>query len=515
MSRAQEITQLRENVSRLVGAIQAERDSYLILKERLAELELAQEDVGWLKLGGGSGQEFSRDALTKICYQARLYWLKNPLVKRAVNTQTQYVFGRGINISAPDPLVEKVVNDFWNAPQNKVELTSHQAMTIKETELQIEGNLFFVLFTNGSNGRVTIRSIPFSEIVAVESDPDDRKTPWYYKRCWTGPDMKPREAYYPDWRNERPEKTYKNLEVKEERVYHVKVNCLSDMTFGVSEVYAACDWARAYKEFLENWATIVKSLARFAWKAVAPADVGETIKGVLEDNDMLTNPSPVAGSAAILTPGVDFQPIRTSGATTSAADGQQIIHMVSSATGIFYHYLTGDPSTGNLATAKSMERPMEIMFTDRQTLWRDVITDLLNYVVDQSALAPNGRIPGSKGIDELGDEIITLGRDPETGENIDRTVSVSFPPILEHDMKENVGAVVSAATLDGKPEAGTMPRDYLIKSLLEALGEENAAEITAAYLGEGDTEPEETLASVDAQLTEALVSLKEAVNALR
>ena len=45
MSRAQEITQLRENVSRLVGAIQAERDSYLILKERLAELELGEKEL--------------------------------------------------------------------------------------------------------------------------------------------------------------------------------------------------------------------------------------------------------------------------------------------------------------------------------------------------------------------------------------------------------------------------------------------------------------------------------------
>ncbi|WP_319580514.1 hypothetical protein [uncultured Methanospirillum sp.] len=52
---------------------------------------------------------------------------------------------------------------------------------------------------------------------------------------------------------------------------HVKVNCLNDMLWGVSEVYTAIDWSKGYKEFLEDWMRLVKAYSRFAWNA--------TIKG--------------------------------------------------------------------------------------------------------------------------------------------------------------------------------------------------------------------------------------------
>jgi len=39
------------------------------------------------------------------------------------------------------------------------------------------------------------------------------------------------------------------------------------MQFGVSELYAACDWANAYKVFLEKWVTITDALSKFAMQA--------------------------------------------------------------------------------------------------------------------------------------------------------------------------------------------------------------------------------------------------------
>jgi len=50
-------------------------------------------------------------------------------------------------------------------------------------------------------------------------------------------------------------------------VMHVKTNCLSDMLWGVSEVYTAIDWSKGYKEFLEGWMRLVKGYSRFAWNA--------------------------------------------------------------------------------------------------------------------------------------------------------------------------------------------------------------------------------------------------------
>ena len=73
-----------------------------VLSERLAELELALEDVGWVRLGMEGEREFSREGLDRIMQIARYSYLKNPLINRGVEVQRLYVFGQGVNIRAED-----------------------------------------------------------------------------------------------------------------------------------------------------------------------------------------------------------------------------------------------------------------------------------------------------------------------------------------------------------------------------------------------------------------------------
>ena len=117
-----------------------------------------------------------------------------------------------------------------------------------------------------------------------------------------------------------------------------------------------------------------------------------------------------------------MEPIKTAGATTKADDGDKLVHMVSAATGIFYHYLVGDPSTGNLATAKSMERPMELQFKNRQKLWIDVYTNILNYAIDQSIIASAGKLAGGRKKEDPDNIVLASG---------ERMLSITFPDILE------------------------------------------------------------------------------------
>ncbi|MEE9401238.1 MAG: hypothetical protein V3V32_04385 [Dehalococcoidia bacterium] len=507
-------------------------DNIEMLTERLAELELAREDVGWLRLIGDTETEFSRSQLADLVKLARLYWLKNPLIKRAVETQTNYVFGQGVNIEARHPLVNQVVQDFLDDPKNRTELTSHQARMIKETELQNFGNLFFVFFANASNGATRVRTIPMPEVQEIICNPEDSKDPWYYKRIWQQQEFavdsgrtttKTMTAYYPDWRyrpsrNGRPNAIGGSPVQWDMPVYHVKVNCLSDMKFGVPELYAAFDWAKAYKGFLENWASLMRAYARLAWAmqvkggaagvAAAQARLATTLNAGNE-----TNPPPVTGATVIGTEGFRMEPIRTAGATTSADGGRRLALMVSSVSGVFEHYLMGDPSTGNLATAKTMNRPMELMFRARQTLWRDSLQAMLQFVVDQSAKAPKGLLPGHEEENAYGEMVIVLGDDEENedpelaAEPTDRHIEVTFPPILEPDIAGRVDAIVKATTLGsmGIP-AGTFPDlRFVAKLLLQALGEEDIDELLAALFPEGDERDDEA----EAKFAEALVDIKD------
>ncbi len=528
------LTEANERISELANDLDISTENISLFKERLAELELHLEDAGWQLLSGFDKNEFSRAGLRTINYLARLYFLKNPLIRRAVLTQTQYVFGQGVNIQAKHPIVDEVIQAFLSDQKNKAELTEHQALMVKETELQCFANIFFVFFVNKYSGHLHIRTIPMDEIEDIICNPEDAKDPWYYKRVWTVSGIDPAtgqyisntfSAYYPDWRYKPKFMTQKigGLPIMVDTpIYHVAVNKLSDMRFGVSEIYSALDWAKAYKECLEDWATITRAYSRFAWQlttkggaagvAAAKARLGST----LGTSNSETNPPPVTASTFISTEGVKIDPIKTAGATTKAEDGRFLRLMVSSATGIFEHYLTGDPSTGNLATAKAMELPMLIMFRDRQQLWTSILKEILNFVVDWAVRA--GVIPGTIEKDVYGEETVTLANDKDNEDlllrdkPIDRSIDIDFPSILE-DIETRVNAVVAAATLDGKAPAGTLDIKLVSRLLLEALGLDDVDKIMAEMYPpeeEGAEKPpdnEEMFVSVVRNLDKAITEV--------
>ena len=479
--------------------------------ERLAQLELALEDQGWERIGDQINKEFSRSGIALINDAARLFWLKNPLIRRAVLTQANYVFGQGVNIASENEDVNEVIQDFLDDTKNKAELTSHQNRIVKETELQLFANIFFVFFTNKLTGAVKVRTIPEQEIKLIITDPEDSKTPLFYKRVYTLQKFntgqgefsgsQPITKYYRDWKATDLDLRKVLVESEEAVIYHVSVNKLSDMQFGVSEVYAACDWARVYKSFLEDWATITKSYAQFAWNLTAKNKTGmlrakAKLGTTLSSSNTETNPPPATGGIHSHTEGTKMEPIKTAGATTKADDGDKLVHMVSAATGIFYHYLVGDPSTGNLATAKSMERPMELQFKNRQELWVDVYTNILNYVIDQSIIASVGKLKGARKTNDPAN-IILAGEE-------ERMLSISFPDILEKDTKARIEGILKAATLDGKLLAGTMELKVVARMLLEALGESDIDEMIKDMFPDG--KPAQSLVQ---QVKESFSELKE------
>ncbi len=471
-----------------------------LLSERIAELEeqrlgeLAADDLGWDSLSSGERFELTRTALDEHIRTARVMYLKDPMVNRAVEIQKFYVWAQGVNIRARHPLVNEVVQAFLDDVKNKAELTSPQARADKEKELQTDANLFFACFTKPSTGRVRVRSIPVEEIRDIETNPEDAKEPWYYRRertitqynSVTGqPETRRDITYYPDI-NYRPKQrppTRRGYPVRwDAPVYHEKVGGFSYMRFGVPETLPAHDWVKAYKRMLSDDASRSSALAKFAFtlttkggadKVAAarqrlgrePAATGQT-----------TPASTGAGGTFVTNGGATLDPMKLSG-TTLPTDHSRPVRLMSAAGLGWPETFFGDASVGNHATAKTLDRPTELRIHDRQMLWASIIQTLTGYVIDQSVKAPTGKLKGTVTRDEDGEEIITLAIDPETREPMDRTVDVSFPDILEHDARETIGAIISAATLNGKTLAGTMPEETVWEQLMNALGLENVDEL--------------------------------------
>jgi hypothetical protein len=522
-----------QDLQQFAEQVVAVLNHYEHLIERLAVLEDQLSEQGWQRLGG-SDRDFSREGLRALSKMVRLRWLKNPLIKRAVAVQCLYVWGQGATLRAVHPTVDAVVQKVLTDPTNRTVLGDVEALMRLETELQLFGNLFFALFTNPSTGHLKIRTVPFDEIAAIITNPEDAQDPWYYLRVWTSTtynpttgfgEIKQHKAYYPDWRY-NPAGGHPShiagIPVKDAAIYHVSVNRLNDMQFGVSEVYAACDWANAYKVFLEKWVTITDALSKFAMQLTGANKKAVTgavskIQAMLPSlqqglAEARAQSGGTVGGTFVTTPGTKLEPIKTSGITTSMDDARRLMLMVCSATGINEPYLTGDPSTGNLATAKSMERPMELQFTARQSLWSSVLGNILGYVIDMAAMMPSGplRAGATIEIDDDGDRIVTLGIDPETGEPMNRAVEVKFPPILQHDLLEMVDAIVHAGTLKGAPVAGTIPVRHLTRMLLVALGEERAADLVEEWFPQGEQPPEDSEAALATAIGKLEAYLREA-----
>lgn len=521
------------------------------LTERLAELELQLEDREYLRLGHDLEREFSREALRQINRLARLFYLKNPLIGRGVNVQAHYVFGQGINIRARAAMVNNVVQAFLDDPANRSELTSHQARMQKEVELTLFGDLFFVFFVNKATGRVRVRTIVHDEVEDIICNPEDAKEPWFYKRVWmvqildldTGQTKtEQRTAYYPDWRYrpaDKPQTIGGKPVMWDTPVYHVKDGALSDMKFGLSQVYASLDWAKAYKKFLEDWATIVRAYSRFAWNLTTKGGAkgvtaARTKLGTTYGAGAETNPPPVTGSTFIASEGTKMEPIRTAGATTSAEDGRRLLLMVAAGTGLPESFF-GDVSVGTLATAKSLDRPTELKMVARQTFWGDIHREILSFVVLCAVLATGGELKGTVSYDADGKPAVLLPPDPDqmdpetgepTGEPADPAVDVTFPPILEHDVNTAVGAIVDAATLKGSQSAGTMDDRTLSRLLLQALGVDDIDEILDKLFPPGqeeepsqpEGEPDEdddTQPAAEREADTAMSMMVEAVRELR
>jgi len=494
---------LKEEIADLQERLEASTNNQELLEESLQLLELQLQDQGWIRLFGGT-KELTKPALNTLYDLARAYWLKNPLIRRAVEIQCLYVFAQGMTIKAETEEVDNVIQDFLKDRKNYNSISSHQAWMQNERDLSLSGNLFFTLFTNPENGRVIVRTIPLYEIADIICNPDDFKEPWYYKREFIQTTFNEKTGatsqqslteYYPDWKylpDSQPKEINGDPVNWDAPIYHVKTNCLPDMKFGVSEMYSAIDWSAAYKKFLENWSKLTEAYARFAFglttkggmqkvnaaKAKIETLFSKSNPGISSDLEGISpiKPQPTAGTF-VAGEGIQLSPIRTGGATTSMEDARRLMLMVASASGIPEQILTGDPSTGNLATAKAMERPLELQFRNRQTLWTDVWWDLCQYVIDQAVKA--GTLPGIEDTDPYtGDLTYSLLMTDKNGEtDQSRDISITFPPLLEHDVLQTVQAVISAATLDNRTLAGTMDRKTVASLLLRALKVDDEEEI--------------------------------------
>lgn len=424
-----------------------------LLEERLKEAtyqierELQLDNAGWIQLGVADQLMGGLDEVQRkwLVWRSRRYYNLDPLASQAIAIWTNYSFGGGITVDAKDENTQAVIDEFWKSPANR-RILSASGQIKSSNKLLVDGEVFFALFL-GPDG-VTIRWLNPDEITEIITNPEDREDVRYYKRVWSDTRNHVHIDYYRSTSNKEdkptPDATGKEItsaaggQPTEALIYHLAFNTIGQR--GMPLLTPVLDWIQQYRRFLASRVAVMLALARFAWnKKVKGGSVS-----IAAAKDRYDQEYPQAASVNIENEGTTLTPIKTdTGAKNAYNDGRQLKLQVAAGTGIPEQYF-GDISTGNLATAKTVELPMLKQFQAYQTIWADAYEDILNVVMEHE------NVPENK-----------------------RTIDIDFPPIAPKDAKEAAEAMVQL--LQAFPEFSGA--DEVKQVALQNMGINNIVEV--------------------------------------
>jgi hypothetical protein len=455
-----------------------------LLEEALVDMQLAIDDQGWSRIGADPAI-LTADQRRLAINTARVMSVADPLISRAINLRTAYVWGQGVTIQAKqeagaDQDVNAVVQAFLDDESNKATFTSGQAHEELERRLATVGENFDVLIASPLTGRVQVRNIPAQQIDDIITNPDDDTEPWYYKRTFSSTviDLAPQgtftrskqqTVYYPAlgyWPRLRPSTIDGHPVAWDSVVLHTTVNRPDGSLRGVGDVWSALPWARGYKEFLEDWARLVKALSRFAFRATAKSK-----RGAAQVRDRMTtvpvNPDGQVGATVTTAEGQTFEAIGKSGATIDSESGRPLAAMVAAGVDLPVTMLLADPGvTGARATAETLDQPVQLIFGMRRDLHAERIQRVLGFVIDQAIKAPQGPLKGTRTVDQVtGREVFRLAGDQ------DRGIEVDWASLDKVDIKTFMDAIAAA---DGTQK---VPPLVLLRLMLVAFDVDNVDEV--------------------------------------
>lgn len=477
-----EVATMRE--THLLEQLEASHNELEIVRETLADVQLAFEDRGWLQLSMQARNDLSDAGRKQIRDLCRVMAIMNPLIKRGLSLRKAYIWGQGVDITVRDQSdkgqdVNAVVQAFLEDKANKATFSGSQAREEMEQAAYTDGELAAALFTDPLDGTVQLRWVPVEEITDVITDPQDQVTHWYYRREYTerfvsgGQTVQLlRTVYYPALGYEPQVKpsTINGAEVLwNAPVRMVAVNRPTRAVRGIPDAFAAIPWARSYKEFLEQWAVLMKSLARFAWQTKTRGDRAKAVAAktaAAPTTDVLRGGNPSgAGATAVTDPNTSLEAIPKTGATIDSDSGRPLAAMTAAALDVPVTMLLGDPGvTGARAVADTLDEPTQLTMSLRRDLWGEFMLDVLQHVIDWAIRAPKGGLKGK--VTRAGDRVVA-----ELPENDDRSIDITWPDFDSTPIDVLTAAIVAA---DGTMK---MPPLVTLRLLLTALKVDNIDEV--------------------------------------
>lgn len=389
-----------------------------------------------------SGDAVAVDPATvkRIQETAQQMWLTDPLIKQAVRVKRNFVLGAGITFTAEDPEIDEALHESWRDPLEKMP----DQLEDWFNSLAVTSELCLRFFET-TDGMVRVRQIPFAEIDDVITDPDDRNKILFIRRKYVHREF---DKGSKSWRAEQRDDL-----IPGDEVIFVATNRVPGTVRGISDLYAAIPWARAYSEWLRDRMAINKSKGAWAWirkvtggaaqlaasAAKLASDIGGKVKSAITGQDPEERKAPPKPGSVITSNGnVDWSVVSNPvNAEDAKEDGRAIKLQVCSATNVFEHYF-GDASVANLASAQAMELPMLREYETMQGLLGRIVAQVFRRKLEGKVRA--GRLPDAYTItrEVLRDD--ALVEEQVEKATVDCPVDVNWPPLKSENRKDLVTA---------------------------------------------------------------------------
>jgi hypothetical protein len=384
-------------------------------------IDMLVQMEGWEVLSGswwGNHLKFSEQDRLRVVYESRYYYNFDVQIGNAVEMWTDFGFGQSVKIKPIDTEAQIVWSAFWDSPRNKPLLKQRKIAALSNQQVQ-DGEQFFEFSGSGIDGDVIIRRVFTEEITEILYEDDDADVPLFYVRKTDSG-----KVYYPDWEAKRsyadllddywqrhteagdiPKDAVRSdvagepvaVQVggkKQERqptvavMQHAAMNEMNGR--GWPQLRRAVAWSKALKRFLEDRATVARSVAAFVDEAIVDGGSRgiDAVKGKFESSLTSTsdwwerNPPAAAGSQLIHNKAVEYKrrPLGT-GASDAEADAMLMVGQVSAGTKIPPHWMGFPGAMQNRATARESSRPCLEQMTRYQTFWSDVFKEWVEIVL--------------------------------------------------------------------------------------------------------------------------------------
>ncbi len=288
---------------------------------------------------------------------------KNPIAWRIIQTTTNYILGEKIIVSSPRRDLNAFIKQFWNHPQNNMDLRL-QAMS---DELARAGDIFPVLFRNPQDGMSYIRFVTKDRIVKIESAPNDwEKEILFHEVQEIG---EPKRWYGID----HPEASQHDAVM-----LHYSVNRPIGALIGESDLASMLPWLQRYSRMLEDRVRLNWAIRAFLWIVTVPSNL------VQAKSEQYRTP-PEAGSIVVKDDGEKWEAVAPSlNAADAKHDLAAVRGMVDAGSGYPPHW-RGESADANLATATAMQSPTERHLVRRQKYFLYMLQDIVYHSYQRAA----------------------------------------------------------------------------------------------------------------------------------